>query len=185
MTNHILLNPITNHVLDSLSKCKEELLIAVPFISRFAKSILTQDDLVKIKSKKLITCFDEHNLNSFELETLKYLIENNVEIIFNNNIHLKLYLFDNEGIITSSNLTKSGFEDSIELTSTIESVNIEKSRTLFNQLWKQSENNIITLELIEKNYPKYLLLKKRTSYIKKKKLSLKTTEIKLSNFDLK
>ena len=39
-----------------------------------------------------------------------------IPLNLNNNIHLKLYITDNEAYVTSSNLTKGGFEDNIELT---------------------------------------------------------------------
>lgn len=184
MNQKIYFNPITNLISKSIEDTNIELLIAVPFISGFAKSILTKERMSKIKQMKLLTCFDDTNLNSFELETLQYFLDNGMEIRYNNDIHLKLYLFDKEGFISSSNLTKSGFENSIEITTTIEEKSISQCKDFFFELWQSSEKNKITKEIIQENYSKYLLLKKRTKNKKTKPLTISTKELNISNLNI-
>jgi len=88
MKQQILPNPITEHFLHQLYNCNDELLIAVPFISSFIPLALKRKDLDKIKIKRLITRFDEYNLNSFELASHnkkweRYFIRRGRDIIHN------------------------------------------------------------------------------------------------------
>jgi len=184
MSQKIYFNPITNLIKNSLDNSENEIIIAVPFITSFAKSILTEERLSRFKTKRILTRFDESNLNTFDLDTFKYLLDNNVEIRFNNDIHLKLYLFDNQGFISSSNLTKSGFESSIEITNSIENKAIKKCKDFFEKLWNESSGRIITQQLIEENYQKYLLLK-RKSNSKKRKSSIQYNESETPDFNQK
>ena len=184
MKQKIYFNPITKIFSESIYQSEKEFSIAVPFITNFAKSILSKEKLSKIKSKKLLTCFNEFNLNSFDLDTLSYLLTNGVEIRFNNEIHLKIYLFENNGFISSSNLTKSGFENSVEITSTIEKENLSDCKKFFNKLWQESIENKITEELIKENYPKYLLLKKRTQYKKPEQILITSKKLSISNVEI-
>ena len=112
---------------------------------------------------------------------MKYLISNGFEIRYNNDLHLKLYIFDENGYLSSSNLTRSGFENSVEITSTIDKPNLEKCKLFFNKIWSESEDRKVTKELIEENYSRYLLLKKRTEYIQPKKLKINVSELSLPN----
>lgn len=171
----ILLNPITNHLTTSLDNCRQELLIAVPFMSSFAKTILTEKRLTNIRVKRIITRFDSSSIHTFDLDTMQYLLKHDVEIYFNNDIHLKLYIYDDEGLITSSNLTQNGFENKIELSSTIAKEDITQCKEIFNHIYESSKHNVITSSLIEKNYEKFLLLKKRNSY--KRPSSLKNKPV--------
>jgi hypothetical protein len=184
MKQEIYYNPINNLISKSVENTKDELLIAVPFLSNYAKSILTENFLSSIKSKKLLTCFNEFNINSFDLDTMKFFLDAGMEIRFNNNIHLKLYLFDKEGFTSSSNLTKSGFENSVELTSSINEDNLKKCKAFFKQIWDDSKDRNVTQETIKENYSKYRLLKRRTQYQKPKEISIKTTQLKISNFEV-
>ena len=100
----IYFNPITKIVSESINESKKEFFIAVPFISSFAKSILNEERLSKIKSKKLLTCFNEFNLNSFDLDTLSFLLANGVEIRFNNEIALGICTLWNGLLCVSGSL---------------------------------------------------------------------------------
>ncbi len=184
MTRQVITNPITSEFKKQLQNCSSELLIAVPFISSFAKVILPENDINRIKTKRLITCFDENNINSFELETLKYLLDRGFKILYNNSIHLKLYLFENTGFITSSNMTKGGFENNIEITSIIIDKEFNKAKHIFSELWNKSISNEITKDLIEYNYSKYLLLKKRAKYKKSDKSKIEYSNKINYEFDI-
>lgn len=161
MDEIIIRNPISVSVKESIVKTKARIAIAVPFISSFARSILDSDLILKIKDKRLITRFDETSISSFDLPTLKYLLASGFRIRYDNNIHLKLYLFDDEAYVTSSNLTKAGFEDNVELTVKVDSKNVAECQVIFNELWSLSASNNVTDKLIEMNWPKYEILKRR------------------------
>ena len=89
--------------------------------------------------KKSITRFDESNINTFNLPTLEYLIDKGFEICYNNRIHLKLYITDNDAFVTSSNLTTGGFEKNVELTVKVDNENFENCQGIFNDLWTESK----------------------------------------------
>lgn len=185
MNQKIYRNPITDVIINSLENSQNELLIAVPFIRSFAKSILTEERLARFKIKRILTRFDESDINTFDLHTFKYFLDNDVELRFNNKIHLKLYLFDNQGFISSSNLTRSGFESSIEITNSIENDAIRECKDFFEKLWSDSSDRIVTQQLIEENYPKYRLLKRNSNSKKKKKSSIQYNDLKIPNFNQK
>ena len=169
MNEEILKNPITERVQISINKSKNKLNFAVPFLNSFALSLFRETDLKQVTDKRLITRFDETCLIAFELPTLKKLLDLGFKIRFDNDIHLKLYITDSETFVTSSNLTKGGFENNIELTIKVDSENTEECNGIFNQLWQTVEKNEVTYELISENWSKYELLKKRTDFAGKTK----------------
>ncbi|MEB8434038.1 phospholipase D-like domain-containing protein [Cocleimonas sp. KMM 6892] len=160
----IILNPITNLITEKIENSSNRLLIAVPFISSYARKVLEQEKINNIKDKRLITKFDDSNINTFDIPTLQYLLDNGFEICFNNDIHLKHYIIDNRAFITSSNLTKGGFEKNIELTVEIDKTNLLKSTEVFDDLWETSKPNVITKELLDENIEKYNVLKKKQKF---------------------
>ncbi len=166
MTETIFLNPISDTLKKSISLSEKRLNLAVPFISGFAKTIFSDKTLNNPSDKRLITRFDDTNINTFNLPTLKYLIDKGFEICYNNKIHLKLYITDNDAFITSSNLTNGGFEKNIELTVRVDDANFKNCQTVFNNLWEKSKANLITKELIAENILKYEFLKKRQKFEK-------------------
>lgn len=166
MTEKIFLNPITDTLKNSITLSKNRLNLAVPFISGFAKKILSDKTITTTTNKRLITRFDETNINTFNLPTLQYLIDKGFEICYNNKIHLKLYITDNDVFITSSNLTTGGYENNVELTVRVDNENFDNCQKIFDDLWKKSEHNVITKELIAENIDKYEVLKKRQKFEK-------------------
>lgn len=166
MTEKILLNPITDTLKTSIEQSKNRLNLAVPFISGFAKKIFSEKDFLKILDKRIVTRFDETNINTFNLPTFEYLIEKGFKICYNNEIHLKLYITDNDIFVTSSNLTNGGFENNVELTVRVDNENFESCQTIFDDLWAKSKHNTITRDLIAKNKGKYEVLKKQRKFKK-------------------
>ena len=183
MKEIIIVNPFTDLFINSVNNSNGKLKIAVPYISSFARKIFGRSIIKKVSDKRIITKFDESNLNTFDLPTLEYLIDSGFEIIYNNNIHLKLYITDDETFITSSNLTKGGFENNIELTVNIDSDNIEKSEQIFENLWNESKSNIITKNLINENMAKYKVLKKRQKFNKSKVVEIREN-FKMKSLDI-
>lgn len=169
MNETIIKNPLTEWVRNSIINSKERLNFAFPFLSSFAKSLLNEQTVCCINDKRIITRFDGDNLNSFDLPTLRYLLDLGFKIQYNNSIHMKLYIADNDMYITSSNFTKEGFEDNVELSVKIDANNNQNCVKIFDEIWTSSSGNILTYELIEKNWAKYEILCKREEYNRKKK----------------
>lgn len=178
MKEQIIQNPISDLIKNCVTETKNKLKIAVPFISSFARKIIDEKDVQNIQDKRLVTKFDERNINTFDLPTLEYLLDCGFDICYNNNIHLKLYITDNNTFVTSSNLTNGGFENNIELTVNVDSQNFEKCEQVFENLWLESKTNKVTKDLINQNQDKYEVLKKRQKFEK-----LKLTEVK-ENFNV-
>ena len=184
MNEKILKNPITNSIKESINTSKKRLNFAVPFLSSFALSIINLQNTQKIIDKRFVTRFDETSLSSFDIPTIKYLLDCGFEIHFDNNIHLKLYISDNETFITSSNFTRGGFEENVELTVKIDSANTNSCIEIFNEIWHNSINNKITYDLLEYNMDKYEILKKREKFFVKNRNKIIINQINTGKFDL-
>ena len=169
MNEIVIKNPLTDWMRDSIIKSINRLNFAVPFLSSFANKILSEKTTNDISDKRIVTRFDDSSLASFDLATLKRLLDLGFAIQFDNTIHLKLYITDNDVYITSSNLTNGGFEDNVELTVKTDSSNTQKCIDIFNEIWKKSSGNKITYDLLEENWGKYEILLKRETYAKKRK----------------
>ena len=166
MAEEAIKNPISKRIKENVSKSSESINIAVPFISSFTRKIFNEELVLNVKDKRLLTRFDDRNIVSFDIPTLKYFIELGFEIRYDNEIHLKLYIFDDVIFSSSSNMTKSGFEDNKELTVKIDKSNNEFCTSFFDQLWEQNNNNELTLSLLEENMSKYKFLKKKEKHKK-------------------
>lgn len=89
-------------------------------------------------------------------------------IHFDNNIHLKLYITDNDTFVTSSNFTKGGFENNVELTIKVDSENSNECKEIFNEIWQIAKENVVNYELLDANWSKYEMLKKRDEFANNK-----------------
>lgn len=187
MNELILKNPITNAIKDSVNKSKSRLNFAVPFISSFAMSLFNSEKTNQITEKKILTRFNDSFISSFDLPTLKFLLDLGFEIRFHDvgdgDIHLKMYITDDEAYVTSSNLTRGGFEKNVELTVKIDTENIVICKDFFDEIWRNCEENQITYELINANIDKYELAKRRDIYAKKLEKPIKVTQIPVLGFD--
>lgn len=164
MNEQIILNPISDLIKNCVTETVSKLKIAVPFINSFAKKIINEKNTQSIQDKRLVTKFDERNINTFDLPTLEYLLDCGFKICYNNKIHLKLYITDNNTFVTSSNLTNGGFENNIELTVNVDSQNFKNCEHIFENLWSESKTNEVTKDLINQNRDKYEVLKKREKF---------------------
>lgn len=179
----IFKNPITDIIRESVKTSKDRLNFAVPFISSFSLTILNSNNTNSIADKRILTRFDESSISSFDLPTLRQLIELGFTIRYDNSIHLKLYIMDYDVYVTSSNLTKGGFEDNIELTTKIDLSNIANCSAIFEELWRTSTD--LTKQLIEDNWGKYEILNKRENYNKKPKKQIKIENLTVDDLDIK
>lgn len=184
MKEEIIINPISGAVKKSLEKCNQKLNIAVPFISSFLKTVLKKEFISKIIDKRIIVRFEDTTLNSFDVPTLRYLIDCGFKIVYNNEIHLKLYIIDNDTYISSSNFTKGGFEDNIELTVKISDENNSFCNDYFEKIWAESSKNIITERILNENIEKYEFLKKRESYRTKPKENVEISTKEISQLNI-
>lgn len=125
--------------------------ITSPYITFKGIQYITKSNVVP----KIITKVTASNLSSFALEgrALKHLLVLGAEIRSIPNLHAKVYLVDdNKGIITSSNLTASGFSKNVELGIYFENeINLFESTNLFfNKLWEcAAPVTLDTLEALE------------------------------------
>lgn len=184
MSELILTNPLTKPISDSINHSKERLNIAVPFLTSFATKLFNKETTSKIVDKRIVTRFDESNLTSFDLPTLKKLLDLGFEIRFDNSIHLKLYIADYEVYVTSSNLTEAGFNTNIELTVKIDSQNTLKCFEVFNSIWNGNLDYNITYDLININWDKYEVLRKREQYNREKPRTPKISINKIGKHDI-
>jgi len=179
----IFKNPITDLIRESVKTSKDRINFAVPFISSFSLTILNSNNTNSINDKRILTRFDDSSLSSFDLPTLRQLINLGFSIRYDNSIHLKLYIMDNDVYVTSSNLTKGGFEDNIELTTRIDLSDTSNCSAIFEELWLTSSE--LTKQLIEDNWGKYEILNRRENYNKKTKKQLKIEHLTVDNLDIK
>lgn len=175
-TEKIIKNPITQWIKTSVRESRKRINFAVPFISSFSLSILKTSE--NITDKRIVTRFDECSIHSFDVPTLKALLDLGFEIRYDNCIHLKLYITDNEAYVTSSNLTKGGFEDNIELTTKVSENNIQTCTDVFNEIWSNCKSNKLSYSLLEANQAKYEILRKRESYTKSNRTVVEITQVK-------
>ena len=183
MAEEVIKNPISKRIKKAVARSSESINIAVPFISSFTERIFSEEIVSNIDNKRIITRFDDRNIISFNIPTLKYLIELGFEIRYDNDIHLKLYIFDNAIFSSSSNMTKSGFEDNKELTIKVDKSNNEFCTSCFDQLWDQNSNNELTLPLLEENMSKYKFFKKKEKHKKNNPVKNEKRETVVSDLD--
>ncbi|WP_394749327.1 phospholipase D-like domain-containing protein [Spongiimicrobium salis] len=174
----ILINPITEEVRKSTVKSVKHLLFAVPFISGFAKKIIDGDTINQVKDKRIITRFNDSNINTFNIPALSYLLDCGFKILINNNVHLKLYITDNDTYVTSSNLTQGGFVKNDELTIRVAQENESRCKSIFNDLWANQDEGFVNKQTIKDSWDKYNSLKKQDDFsrLKKPKTTTKSLE---------
>lgn len=161
MSEKIIKNPLTNWVRRSVDESKQRLLFASPFVNSQATKLLDEQNTKHIVDKRLIIRFDETSLTTFNLPVFKNLLDLGFLIQYDEEIHLKLYITDNEAYMSSSNLTESGFENNKELTVKVDSSNIQRCIDIFNEIWSSCSDNKVTYEFIQANWAKYELLFRR------------------------
>lgn len=154
----IIETPLTNHFASCLIKSKQRLLLASPFLSGFLRQLpFTANPQ---QDRRLLTRFSPENINTFNLPALQFLLDQGFTIRYNNEIHLKLYLFDETALIGSANLTSGGFEKNIELT--VEAAqHLSECLQLFEDLWRSPTSQELRQADIDSGQAQYLVLAAR------------------------
>ncbi len=185
MSEKIIKNPLTNWVRRSVDESKQRLLFASPFVNSQATKLLDEQNTKHIVDKRLIIRFDETSLTTFNLPVFKNLLDLGFLIQYDEEIHLKLYITDNDAYVTSSNLTSGGFETNKELTVKVDSTNIPSCIGVFNEIWSGCSENKITYELIKENWSKYeIILAREKSKNTVHRTVIKAKKVEEIDFDV-
>jgi len=160
----LLQNPITGPAKDILRRTKSRIHIAVPFLSTFASSLLTLKYIARVPDKKIIVRLDSRHITTYDLEAMEWLLDNGFKIRYDTTtaLHLKLYIFDDTVFISSSNLTKSGFENNDELT-ILTDTTLAPVNDIFADLWDKHRSHRLTKRYIKDNWNTYRVLKCKKS----------------------
>ncbi|QYR21103.1 hypothetical protein KZ483_25860 [Paenibacillus sp. sptzw28] len=149
MTIRIQQVPYGNELAKFANSAIFSLKVTSPYITFKGIQFILQSEI----APKIITRVTASNLSSYALEgkALKHLLVLGAEIRSIPNLHAKLYLVDEtKGIITSSNLTASGFSTNVELGIYFENEDqlFQATNSFFNTLWAKASP--VTLESLEK-----------------------------------
>ena len=112
----LLREPINNLFFELANNSKTEIKLCAPFV----KQGIIQNLYVVKKPSVAVECISNFNLPNFykkssDIEAFETLMQNNGKIFNCQMLHAKLYIFDRKQlIITSANLTISGFRRNLE-----------------------------------------------------------------------
>lgn len=112
-----------------------------PFVKKWAINEFLKNKSNKVKAE-IITNFKLQSIyrGASDIEALQILLDNSCKVTSNHKLHAKIYVFDKKSvIITSSNLTRSGFNYNHEAGVYSEDSNIVKDTLSFYRLIRKSE----------------------------------------------
>ncbi|MBX4272098.1 phospholipase D family protein [Clostridium estertheticum] len=141
-----------------LSLVKGEINIISPFIGKKTAEMLSEilKDKNEIKCKIITRFYREDFIQGVSnLDGLESLLKTNTQILALNDLHTKLYLLDEAGIMGSANFTHGGFYSNHELSLLFknEQETMEEFYSYFDELWNLIEDDgdwNITLDKIHK-----------------------------------
>jgi phosphatidylserine/phosphatidylglycerophosphate/cardiolipin synthase-like enzyme len=123
----VIKSPWRDKFFDEVKRARESIQVCSPFVKQ--KPI---EEIYKTKSDstsfELITKFNIHNFykNSSDLEAMKFVLDSQDSLFNYQNLHAKIYLFDQKSaIVTSANLTSGGLVNNYEY-----GVKIDSSSTM-------------------------------------------------------
>ncbi|MEA4821968.1 MAG: phosphatidylserine/phosphatidylglycerophosphate/cardiolipin synthase family protein, partial [Erysipelotrichales bacterium] len=129
---NIVKTPTHNSFFKLIENSNNEVLLCAPYIKR---NVI--NDILKLKKPgvkiEIITSSNIANFinKSLDIEAIKILIKNGCNVLNYQNLHAKIYLFDNEkALITSANLTNNGLYNNYEY-----GVLIEDDKIIINQIY--------------------------------------------------
>lgn len=160
-----LKNPIESNIQNAIDST-QSIAIAVPFLSSTTvKRLFDKTKIQGIQSKRVLIKLDDSHSISYDLAAVKHLLQCGFNVRFDNTIHLKLYILGKRIFISSGNLTDGGLKNNFELT--VETTEEESDvQHIFENLWSRNSSNEVKLDYIERNWEKYLFLKKKYPIVK-------------------
>lgn len=159
----VIKTPTSKQFYDLVKSSTKELLFCVPFIKKDVISHI----LNNIKPDVVVGVITYSNIarfanGSLDLEAIKMLLDKGFRVLNYQNLHAKIYLFDNEkALITSANLSYSALHNNYEYGVLIDKDNKEVIDIIYSDFVQMMESELcgeITLSKlqdIEKNVEEY------------------------------
>jgi HKD family nuclease len=141
MTVQLLNSDWAHELIDARNKSHECISIVCPFIKLNAiKKVLGEKPIQKIQ---VITRFNKKDFASgvSDIEALRFLLDLGAQIKGIKGLHSKLYLFKEEAILTSANLTYSGLHNNYEFGCRLRQTDlVTECASYFENLWNASQS---------------------------------------------
>lgn len=112
----ILKGELTERFFDLVSSSKEKIRLCAPYVKTDVVKNVNKNKKEKVKIE-IISNFNLANFyrKSSDIGAFKEIIQSKGKVYNNQSLHAKIYIFDdNYSIITSANLTTSGFKRNVE-----------------------------------------------------------------------
>lgn len=147
----IVKSPWQNVFVDLLGRSQEKVYLASPFIKRQTAGLIA-DTICKGKDFRYINSFKLANFHrgASDLEALRILHGRGFKQKNVHNLHAKLFIFDNEAVITSGNLTPGGLRNNLEYGVLLQGNLVEEITGDYLKIFEDPENPYITTTVINK-----------------------------------
>lgn len=149
----LLINNLEQELFKKLQMCEEKVVIISPFISLNIAEKLVQIVKDKHIDCKILTRFERKSFieKASNLDALKLLIENGVQILALKDLHSKVYLIDYKTcFVGSANFTNKGLNINHELLLYFDDKDeVEKFNSYANELITSISDWLITIERIQ------------------------------------
>jgi hypothetical protein len=138
----ILKNPWDESLYNLIKNSKNKLLIISPYIKANAINFMLESYNGNTKSVRVLTRFSISDIcdGASDLDAYKMLIKQDIPVRCVTNLHAKVYLSENEVIITSSNMTMTGLLSNLEFGVKLTNKKlISEIEEYFNLIWQKAE----------------------------------------------
>lgn len=128
-----------------------DVLLASPFIKTQTARLVVENcrpsvDIKYINAFKLASFHrGASDLEALRILDQRHVVQKNVQ-----SLHAKLFVFDNEAIVTSGNLTPGGLRNNIEYGLIVRDALVEEIRADYLRMFDDPDSPFITLEVIQK-----------------------------------
>ena len=134
-----------------LSEARKNVFLASPFIKKQTAQLIVENSSRKIDFRYI----NSFKLSTFhrgasDLEALRIFHEYKIKQKNVQNLHAKFFVFDNNAIITSGNLTPGGLRNNLEYGLLIQNDIVNKIKSDYLRIFDNPENPEITSDVIEK-----------------------------------
>lgn len=164
----IIKDNLQNIFIDLIKKAKEKIYLSSPFIKYNIAKLIIENKRDNIDCK-ILTKFTLPNIRwgGLDLKAIEIFNKNNIFIKNITNLHAKIFIFDNNIIVTSANLTNWGFFNNLEYWILFENIpEVEKDFLGFYNDKNYSlikENHILNIKDIIDSLPKITKVEENTS----------------------